>query len=46
MPERKTSRGDTRHRRSRWKAVIPDLVPITCDGRELLVPRRLGPELL
>ncbi|GIH79075.1 50S ribosomal protein L32 [Planobispora longispora] len=41
VPKRKMSRSNTRHRRSRWKATAPDLVPITVDGRELLVPRRL-----
>lgn len=41
VPKRKTSRSNTRHRRSQWKATAPDLVPITIDGRELLVPRRL-----
>ena len=41
VPKRRTSRSNTRHRRSQWKATPPDLVPITVDGRELLVPRRL-----
>ncbi|TDD18418.1 50S ribosomal protein L32 [Nonomuraea diastatica] len=41
VPKRKTSRSNTRHRRSQWKAAVPDLVPITGNGRELLVPRRL-----
>ncbi|GAA3147452.1 50S ribosomal protein L32 [Planomonospora alba] len=41
VPKRKTSRSNTRHRRSQWKATAPDLVPITVDGRDLLVPRRL-----
>ncbi|MER5325196.1 50S ribosomal protein L32 [Streptosporangium roseum] len=41
VPKRKTSRSNTRHRRSQWKATAPDLVPITVEGRELLVPRRL-----
>ncbi|MET8048339.1 50S ribosomal protein L32 [Streptosporangium sp. NPDC005286] len=41
VPKRKTSRSNTRHRRSQWKATAPGLVPITIDGRELLVPRRL-----
>ncbi|MGN9781422.1 50S ribosomal protein L32 [Nonomuraea sp. ZG12] len=39
VPKRKTSRSNTRHRRSQWKATA--LVPITLNGRELLVPRRL-----
>ncbi|GIH97439.1 50S ribosomal protein L32 [Planobispora siamensis] len=41
VPKRKTSRSNTRHRRSQWKATVPDLVPVTVDGRQLLVPRRL-----
>ncbi|GAT71513.1 50S ribosomal protein L32 [Planomonospora sphaerica] len=41
VPKRRTSRSNTRHRRSRWKATAPDLVPITAGGREVLVPRRL-----
>ncbi|WP_367127715.1 50S ribosomal protein L32 [Saccharothrix sp. HUAS TT1] len=42
VPKRKTSRSNTRHRRSQWKATAPDLVPVTTlDGRKLTVPRRL-----
>ncbi|UGY93879.1 50S ribosomal protein L32 [Streptomyces gobiensis] len=41
VPKRKLSRSNTRHRRSNWKATPPDLVPITIDGREYRVPRRL-----
>ncbi|MEV1170884.1 50S ribosomal protein L32 [Nonomuraea sp. NPDC049784] len=41
VPKRKTSRSNTRHRRRQWKATVPDLVPITVNGRRLLVPRRL-----
>jgi large subunit ribosomal protein L32 len=42
VPKRKTSRSNTRHRRSQWKAQVPDLVPVTTlDGRKLAVPRRL-----
>jgi large subunit ribosomal protein L32 len=41
VPKRKTSRSNTRHRRSQWKATVPNLVPITLNGREVLVPRRL-----
>ncbi|ROP36637.1 50S ribosomal protein L32 [Saccharothrix texasensis] len=42
VPKRRTSRGNTRHRRARWKASAPDLVPVTTlDGREVTVPRRL-----
>ncbi|GAB2771430.1 50S ribosomal protein L32 [Streptomyces daliensis] len=41
VPKRKMSRSNTRHRRSNWKAATPDLVPITVEGREIKVPRRL-----
>jgi large subunit ribosomal protein L32 len=42
VPKRKTSRSNTRHRRSQWKAQVPQLVPVTTlDGRKLTVPRRL-----
>lgn len=42
VPKRRTSRSRTRHRRSQWKATVPDLVPVTTpDGRKLRVPRRL-----
>ncbi|MGA5821111.1 50S ribosomal protein L32 [Kitasatospora sp. NPDC094028] len=41
VPKRKTSRSNTRHRRSQWKATAPQLVPITIEGREHLVPRNL-----
>ncbi|WP_447007879.1 50S ribosomal protein L32 [Actinosynnema sp. CA-299493] len=42
VPKRKMSRSNTRHRRSRWKAEVPQLVPVTTlDGRKLTVPRRL-----
>ncbi|MEX5635708.1 MULTISPECIES: 50S ribosomal protein L32 [Parafrankia] len=42
VPKRRTSRSNTRHRRAQWKAVAPDLVPVTTpDGRALRVPRRL-----
>jgi large subunit ribosomal protein L32 len=41
VPKRKTSRSNTRHRRSQWKATVPALVPLTVNGRELLVPRSL-----
>ncbi|GAB2701454.1 50S ribosomal protein L32 [Kitasatospora kifunensis] len=41
VPKRKMSRSNTRHRRSQWKASAPQLVPITVQGRELLVPRSL-----
>ncbi|MET9340407.1 50S ribosomal protein L32 [Nonomuraea sp. NPDC003804] len=41
VPKRKTSRANTRHRRSQWKVSAPDLVPIVVNGRQVLVPRRL-----
>lgn len=41
VPKRKTSRSNTRHRRSQWKATRPDLVPVVVDGRTVRVPRRL-----
>ncbi|QRP49617.1 50S ribosomal protein L32 [Amycolatopsis sp. FDAARGOS 1241] len=41
VPKRKKSRSATRSRRAQWKAVTPDLVPITVDGERRLVPRRL-----
>ncbi|KAA9378954.1 50S ribosomal protein L32 [Microbispora cellulosiformans] len=41
VPKRRSSRSNTRHRRAQWKAQRPNLVPITLNGRELLVPRRL-----
>ncbi|OZM72417.1 50S ribosomal protein L32 [Amycolatopsis antarctica] len=41
VPKRKLSRSNTRSRRARWKAAVPDLVPVTVDGTRRLVPRRL-----
>ncbi|MEQ7848185.1 50S ribosomal protein L32 [Nocardioides kribbensis] len=41
VPKRRTSRSNTRHRRSQWKANPPALVPVTVAGEEHLVPRRL-----
>ncbi|MFT4287378.1 50S ribosomal protein L32 [Nocardioides sp.] len=41
VPKRRLSRSNTRHRRSAWKAVAEDLVPITLDGESYKVPRRL-----
>jgi large subunit ribosomal protein L32 len=35
------SRSNTRHRRSAWKAQPTGLVPITVQGRRVLVPRTL-----
>ncbi|TMR36664.1 50S ribosomal protein L32 [Actinomadura geliboluensis] len=40
-PKRKTSRSNTRRRRSQWKAKRPDLVPATVEGRQIIVPRNL-----
>ncbi|MFE9254284.1 50S ribosomal protein L32 [Streptomyces sp. NPDC006879] len=41
VPKRKMSRSNTRHRRARWKATAPQLVPITVDGFVHQVPRHL-----
>ncbi|MFC8217807.1 50S ribosomal protein L32 [Streptomyces sp. NPDC057362] len=41
VPKRKMSRSNTRHRRARWKASAPGLVPVTVDGVTLRVPRHL-----
>ncbi|MBF9071979.1 50S ribosomal protein L32 [Streptacidiphilus fuscans] len=41
VPKRKMSRSNTRHRRAQWKATTPQLVPVTVDGREHLVPQHL-----
>lgn len=41
VPKRRTSRSNTRHRRAQWKATAPDLVPVTIDGEQFRVPRRL-----
>lgn len=41
VPKRKMSRSNTRHRRSQWKAVPLQLVPVTVDGQTIDVPRRL-----
>ncbi len=41
VPKRKMSRSNTRHRRSSWKTKPTQLVPITVDGAEYRVPRRL-----
>jgi large subunit ribosomal protein L32 len=41
VPKRRQSRSNTRHRRSQWKADLPDLVPIRLNGVEYRVPRRL-----
>ena len=41
VPKRRTSRSNTRHRRSQWKATQPELVKVTIDGVVHQVPRRL-----
>lgn len=41
VPKRRTSRSNTRHRRARWRASAPDLVPVVVDGVEHRVPRPL-----
>ncbi len=41
VPKRRTSRSNTRHRRSQWKASTPSLVPVVVDGETCMVPRRL-----
>jgi large subunit ribosomal protein L32 len=41
VPKRRTSRSNTRHRRSQWKATPVDLVPVRIDGEVRNVPRRL-----
>ncbi|MEI7452621.1 MAG: 50S ribosomal protein L32 [Actinomycetes bacterium] len=36
VPKRKTSRSNTRHRRSQWKAIVPNLVTCTnCSAKRL-----------
>lgn len=43
VPKRRTSRSNTRHRRSQWKATAPVLVEArTPDGTVVRVPRRLA----
>ncbi|MEU1166879.1 50S ribosomal protein L32 [Streptomyces sp. NPDC090075] len=41
VPKRRMSRSNTRHRRARWKASTPPLVPVTVDGVRYLVPQHL-----
>lgn len=41
VPKRRTSRSNTRHRRSQWRAGAPDLVPVVVHGVTHRVPRRL-----
>ena len=41
VPKRRTSRSNTRHRRSQWKASRPNLVAVSVDGVIHQVPRAL-----
>ncbi|KZS71645.1 50S ribosomal protein L32 [Mycobacterium kansasii] len=41
VPKRRTSRANTRSRRSQWKATSTELVGVTVAGRKHKVPRRL-----
>jgi len=41
VPKGKLSRSRTRHRRARWRATRPELVPVVAGGIRQLVPRRL-----
>lgn len=41
VPKRRLSRSNTRHRRSSWKAIPVDLVPVRVDGQVHRIPRRL-----
>jgi large subunit ribosomal protein L32 len=41
VPKRRTSRSNTRHRRSQWKATPIDLVPVTIAGETYRVPPSL-----
>ena len=42
VPKRKTSRSNTRHRRSQWKAKLPQINKVTRNGRvECVVPHRV-----
>lgn len=41
VPKRRTSRSNTRHRRSQWKAVPAELVPVVVNGEVHAVPKRL-----
>lgn len=42
VPKRRTSRSNTRHRRSQWKAEAPQLVVVRVGGTEVRVPKRLA----
>ncbi|MEU3014884.1 50S ribosomal protein L32 [Nocardia asteroides] len=41
VPKRRMSRANTHSRRSQWKAIAPQLVPVTVGGVEYRVPRRI-----
>ena len=41
VPKRRTSRSNTRHRRSQWKATPAALVPVVVGGETYRVPRSL-----
>jgi large subunit ribosomal protein L32 len=41
VPKRRTSRANTRSRRSQWKAKPTQLVNVTVAGQQHKVPRRL-----
>ena len=41
VPQRRTARANTRHRRSQWKARPVDLVTVTVDRQQHRVPRAL-----
>ncbi|WP_232680015.1 50S ribosomal protein L32 [Nocardioides sp. R-C-SC26] len=41
VPKRRTSRSNTRHRRSAWRATAPDLVTVRVGGVAHRVPRAL-----
>jgi large subunit ribosomal protein L32 len=45
VPKRKTSRSNTRHRRSQWKAKLPQINKVVRNGRvEFVVPHRADDE--
>ena len=42
VPKRKSSRSNTRHRRSQWKAKLPQINKVMRNGRsEFVVPHRV-----
>ena len=45
VPKRKTSRSNTRHRRSQWKAKLPQINKVVRNGRvEFVIPHRADDE--